>query len=448
MRLRPYESYKPSGVDWLGDVPEHWEVKRSDSFVTTSKRQVPPEAFAGIEVLHYSIPVVQESGVGAIENGDEIASAKQLIEEPVVLVSRLNPRKATICRAAPHHELLTLASTEFVALKPTSGCIRFLKYLVSSELFRQRLDSWVQSVTRSHQRARPDQIYRFWGAWPSPNEQRAIADFLDRETAKIDRLVEKKRTLIERLKEKRTALISRTVTRGLPPDAAAAASLDPNPRLKPSGVDWLGDVPEHWEIKRLRFISPHITVGIVVEPSKYYEDEGIPCLRSLNVRQNALTDRDLVFISAESNRLLSKSILRKGDLVAVRSGQPGTTAVVDDRYDGANCIDLIIIRKPHQGHSPFFSYFLNSNSAKAQFSGGSGGAIQQHFNIGTAADLQLVEPPHSEQVAIAKFLDRETARLDAMVAKVEAAIGRLQEYRSALITAAVTGKIDVRGVGA
>ena len=208
MKLPPYPKYSPSSVDWLGDVPGHWDVKRSDTFVTTTKRQVIPEVFAGVEVVHYSIPAVQQFGTGAVENGEDIESAKQLVDGPVVLVSRLNPRKATICRAAPNDDLLTLASTEFVALKPTTGDIRYLEYLVSSELFRQRLDSCVHSVTRSHQRARPEQIYRFWNAWPKPDEQRAIADFLDRETARIDTLAAKKRTLIERLKEKRTALIS------------------------------------------------------------------------------------------------------------------------------------------------------------------------------------------------------------------------------------------------
>jgi type I restriction enzyme S subunit len=448
MSLPPYPKYKPSGVEWLGEVPEHWEVERSDTRVTSMKRQVTPEVFSGLEVMHYSIPVVQDLGTGTVENGEDIASAKQLIDGPVVLVSRLNPRKATICRASQHESLLTLASTEFVALKPTTGDIRFLEYLVLSELFRQRLDSWVQSVTRSHQRARPEEIYRFWNAWPDSDEQRDIADFLDRETAKIDTLVEKKRTLIKRLKEKRTALISRTVTRGLPPDAARAANLDPHPKLKPSGIDWLGDVPAHWTPKRLRFISPHITVGIVVEPSKYYEEEGVPCLRSLNVRPNALLDRDLVYISAESHRFLAKSMVRKGDLVAVRSGQPGTTAVVDDRFDGSNCIDLIIIRQPRSGEPSYFSYFLNSLPAQAQFTGGSGGAIQQHFNIATASDLWLVEPPAEEQLAIADFLDLETAKIDGMVVKVETAVERLQEYRTALITAAVTGKFDVRGVPA
>jgi len=440
-----YPRNKPSGVEGLGNVPEHWRIARSDAMVTTAKRQVTPETFKGMDVMHYSIPAVQERGTGAVENGEEIASAKQVIDGPVVLVSRLNPRKATICRAEPHLELLTLASTEFVALKPIAGDLRFLEYLVSSELFRQRLDSWVQSVTRSHQRARPEEIYRFWNAWPPAGEQNVIAGLLDRETAKIDTLVVKKRTLIERLKEERTALISHTVTRGLPPDAARAAGLDPHPKFKPSGVEWLGDIPEHWVPKRLRFISPHITVGIVVEPSKYYEDEGVPCLRSLNVRPNALVDRDLVYISPESHRMLSKSMVRKGDMVAVRSGQPGTTAVIDDRFDGANCIDLIIIRRPRHGFPTFYSYFLNSLPAQAQFSGGSGGAIQQHFNITTASDLWLLEPPGPEQAVLADFLDRETAKIDRMVGRVEAAIERLQEYRTALITAAVTGKIDVRG---
>ena len=129
----------------------------------------------------------------------------------------------------------------------------------------------------------------------------------------------------------------------------------------------------------------------------------------------------------------------------MRTGQPGTTAVVTEHFNGANCIDLIVIRRPRQGSESYLSYCLNSPLAEAQFRLGSGGAIQQHFNVGTAADLIVPWPPNSEQHAIAAYLDRETDNIDALVDTVQEAIERLQEYRAALITAAVTGKIDVRG---
>src|SRR6266446_1535882 len=147
MKLPAYPRTKPSGAAWLGDVPEHWEMKRSDAIVSADRSQLSPEAFADREVFHYSIPVVQETGTGQVENGESIASAKQVVKKPVVLVSKLNPRKATICLAKPQ-ALLTLCSTEFVALNADKCELVFLEYLTRSELFRQGLDSKVQSVTR------------------------------------------------------------------------------------------------------------------------------------------------------------------------------------------------------------------------------------------------------------------------------------------------------------
>lgn len=421
MRLPPYPRYKPSGVEWLGDVPEQWNVERSDTRVTTTKRQVTPEAFSGMEVMHYSIPVVQELGTGAVENGEEIASAKQLIDGPVVLVSRLNPRKATICRAAPHDALLTIASTEFVALKPTTGDIRFLEYLASSDLFRQRLDSWVQSVTRSHQRARPEEIYRFWNAWPDSDEQRAIANFLDRETAKIDTLVAKKRTLIERLKENRTALISRTVTRGLPSDAARAAGLDPHPKLKPSGIDLLGDVPKHWEQRRLKWVVMFQRGHDL--PADEREDGAVPLVSSAGVTATH-----------------SRAIAKGPGIVTGRYGTIGQFYLVDDDYWPLNTtlysIDL-------RGNDPQFLQAMLMHLAPLFLLNAVKSAVPG-VDRNDIHPVITVVPPLPEQKAIADFLDVEKTKIDGMVVRVEAAIERLQEYRSALITAAVTGKIDVR----
>ncbi len=231
MKLPTYSSYKPSGVEWLGDVPEHWEVKRSDGIVSTERSQLAPEVFKDREVFHYSIPAVQEFGTGIVEDGEGIASAKQPVKRTTLLVSKLNPRKATICIAEPQ-EQLTLCLTEFVALYADKCDLHFLEYLTLSELFRQGLDSKVQSVTRSHQRASPQDIARFWFAWPPLADQRLIADFLDERTGKLDALAEKKRGLIEKLKQKRSALISRSVTKGLPAEAAGQAGLPHPPQTQ------------------------------------------------------------------------------------------------------------------------------------------------------------------------------------------------------------------------
>jgi type I restriction enzyme, S subunit len=451
VRFAAYPSYKPSGVEWLGNVPEHWgiaQLRRFTRFITSGSRGW-AEYYTDEGALFIRIGNLTRNSIrvdlsdlqhvdpppGAEGERTRVAVGDVLFSITAYLGS-VGVADESIAGAYINQHI-ALVRLHCKMLAP-----RFVAYATLADVGQTQLTGQGYGGTKIQLAL--DDVKSLWFPYPSLAEQHAIAAFLDHQTAKIDTLVAKKRALIERLKEKRTALISRTVTRGLPSDAAHAAGLDPHPRFKPSGIDWLGDVPEHWEVKRLRFVSPHITVGIVVEPSKYYEDEGVPCLRSLNVRANALVERDLVYISPESNRLLAKSMLRKGDLVAVRSGQPGTTAVIDDRFDGANCIDLIIIRRSKRADSTFLSHYLNSSTAQAQFTEGTGGAIQQHFNIGTAADLWVVQPRLSEQLAIADFLDRETAKIDQMVAKVETAIERLQEYRTALITAAVTGKIDVR----
>ena len=216
--------------------------------------------------------------------------------------------------------------------------------------------------------------------------------------------------------------------------------------MKDSGIEWLGRVPEHWEVKRLKYICPKITVGIVVEPSKYYVDDGIPALRSLNVRAGSIELENLVFISPEANEALYKSRLSAGDLVAVRSGQPGATAIVPQELDGCNCIDLIVIRKPASGSEEYLCWYLNSDPAKYQFSEGAGGAIQQHFNIGTAMNLIVPVPFSAEREAIVAFIQERTTQLDVLTSEAQKAITLLQERRTALISAAVTGKIDVREI--
>ena len=211
-RFKPYPAYKDSGVEWLGEIPAHWEVKRADAFLRYEKLQIEPPEISEELVFHYSIPSVQDTGDGALEPPSEIDSAKLRIVGDRLLVSKLNPRKGVVLIASEKQDATTLCSTELVPFEVRGCDLRWAKYLFLAESTRQRLSAVVRSATRSHQRAEISEIVKMWHGVPALPEQRAIAAFLDRETAKIDALVAKVREGIERLKEYRTALISAAVT--------------------------------------------------------------------------------------------------------------------------------------------------------------------------------------------------------------------------------------------
>ena len=271
-------------------------------------------------------------------------------------------------------------------------------------------------------------------AIPPMVEQRAIAAFLDRETAEIDGLVEREDRLIELLQEKRTALITRTVTRGL----------DPNVPMKDSGVEWLGKIPAHWHLRALKRVSPEITVGVVVNPSTYVRAEGVPFLYGGDIHEGRIVADAARRMSEEDSESLSKSRLQAGDLVCVRVGAPGVTAVVPPQLAGANCASVLIVRRAASFDSQWLCYTMNSRLVQYQVELVQYGAAQEQFNVAHAVEFFVPLAPQAEQRAITAFLDRETAEIDALIAKVHQAIGYLKEFRTALISAAVTGKIDVR----
>jgi restriction endonuclease S subunit len=257
--------------------------------------------------------------------------------------------------------------------------------------------------------------------------------------------VARKRTLIERLKEKRTALISRAVTRGLPPDAATQAGLDPHPNLKPSGIDWLGDVPEHWEVERLKFV--------LEAPLKYGANEAAELDDPELPRYVRITDidedgglRDETFRSLPMD-IAAEYLLREGDILFARSGATaGKTFLYRQRWGTCAFAGYLIrARVADKKVSPaFLRHFTDSGNYWQWISSALIQATIQNVSAERYGHLWLPLPPRAEQGAIVEYLDRKTAQIETMTAKAGAAIERLQEYRTALITAAVTGKIDVR----
>lgn len=284
---------------------------------------------------------------------------------------------------------------------------------------------------------------------PSHEEQCSIAEFLDRETERIDALVERKRLLIERLEEYRTALITRTVTRGLPPEAARAAGLDPSPRLKASGVEWLGDVPAHWEVARLKWSSSGAVNGVWGNEPDGEND--LACVRVADFdRRNFGVNFDDPTLRAISRSQRAGRELRRGDLLLEKSGggdkQPVGCVVLFDYDEPAVTSNFIARVSTTQGASPRFWVYVHAAlySGKLNYPAIKQTTGIQNLDSDAYFDTPAAFPPAPEQEAIASFLDRETAAIDRLHHQIGIAIERLQEHRTALVTAAVTGKIDVR----
>jgi type I restriction enzyme S subunit len=270
---------------------------------------------------------------------------------------------------------------------------------------------------------------------PPAMEQTQIAALLDRETAKIDALVAEQRRLMDLLKEKRQAVISHAVTRGLNPDVP----------MKPSGVEWLGDVPEHWEAKRLKHISPFITVGIVVNPTMFVSDDGRPFIYGGDIREGVIDWGNSRRIADESSDANIKTQLHAGDLLTVRVGAPGVTAVVPPECHGGNCASVMLTRNG-DFNSQWLCFAMNARVVRFQVEVVQYGAAQEQFNISHAINFWVPTPPRPEQNEIAAFLLNETAKFDTLTAEAQRAIDLLQERRTALISATVTGQIDVRSM--
>ncbi|MBI2174398.1 MAG: restriction endonuclease subunit S [Candidatus Omnitrophica bacterium] len=441
MKCPAYPKYKPSGVEWLGDVPEHWEVKRlrylaqlrNDKTETDEEMSLP---YVGMENI--------ESWTGRLLtfNGNVVPTGiSNRFRAGALLFGKLRPYLAKACVV----DFSGLCSSELLVLETQPQSSRFLLYQLLSDGFISLVDSTTYGAKMP--RASWDFIGDCELTVPPQNEQVAIADFLDAETAKLDTLVAKKRELIEKLKEKRSALISRTVTRGLPPEAARADGLNPHPKFKPSGIEWLGEIPEHWEVSKIRFEAAAVSKGTTPSTiGKEVVDEGIRFIKAENIQDGKVLPDPEFFIDADTDRLLARSRLKQHDILVVIAGATtGKAAVLPKDLLPANTNQAVcFIRLKNTDYAPILAAWMSTKFIQNIVWNSAVQAAQPNLAMEDIKAFPCLIAPLPEQYAMAHFLEHETSKIDRMVAKVEAAIERLQEYRTALITAAVTGKIDVR----
>jgi type I restriction enzyme S subunit len=328
-------------------------------------------------------------------------------------------------------------SFHYVMVRPVKGVYPpFFAHLFKSALYIQALRATTDLI-RDGQELRYSNFVQVDLPIISVEEQMAIAEFLDRETAKIDALVEEQKRLIELLKEKRQAVISQAVTKGL----------DPNVPMKDSGVEWLGEIPRHWQLTALKRLCATITDGAHISPET--ENGVFPFVSTRDISEDCINFDDCLKTSEESFDLMVRTGCRPhaGDVLFSKDGTIGRTVVVDEDRDFVVASSLIIIRpKQAELRSDYLNFLFQSNLISRQVDGFVKGAGLPRLSIQNLRKVIGVFPPVEEQQEIAAFVSEVSQRFDALGLAARETIGLLQERRSALISAAVTGKIDVRGL--
>ena len=427
-KYKQYPAYRSSGMEWLGEMPFHWEIKRLKYLTTVNDDVLAETTDPDTEFTYVDIGNVDSvygiTGTESLRFEDAPSRARRLVRQGDVIVSTVRTYLRAIAQIDACHAT-SVVSTGFTVLRTTKLVSRFVAYALSAPYFVERVVA--HSVGVSYPAINASELVGLSVMFPPLPEQRAIAAFLDRETEKIDSLIAKKERLIELLQEKRTAFISRTVTKGLNPDVP----------MKDSGVGWFGEIPGHWEAKRLKYLAAFVN-GAAFNPAEW-GTEGTPIIRIQNLNGGDA-------FNYTTRKLPEKYISQEGDLLFGWSGNRGTSfgPFIWSRK-GEYYVNQHIFRVlPLNVMKEWFYWTLKAVTFHVE--------RQAHGIIGmvhiTRDELGAIYIPTitnvSEQQAIAEFLDRETAKIDALITKTGDAIERLKEFRTSLISAAVTGKIDVR----
>jgi type I restriction enzyme, S subunit len=444
-RYPHYPAYKPSGINWLGKIPEHWKERQLKYIANVTNSNVDKHTKEDEEpvlLCNYVDVYYNEYITDALDfmkaTATEDEKARFQLKEGDVIVTKDSESWNDIAVPAHVSEYIDnlLCGYHLALIRPSSQV--YGKYL-----FR----AFQASGINDQFRVAATGITRYGlgkyslenALFPLPplEEQRAIAVFLDEQTAVLDNLISEKQALIGLLQEKRAAVISRAVTQGL--DTAVA--------LKDSGVDWIGRVPAHWELRRLKLITDFTTSGSRGW-AQYYADEGAIFIRIGNLSNASPTLKlsDIQYVQPPTGSEGERTKVQQNDLLISITANIGSVGVVPYQLGETYVNQHVALArpKPNLNNSRWLAYCLLSQVGQEQFSSLLYGGTKDGLSLDDVRNLILLIPPIEEQDTIVTYLDQQQQKLDLLIAETEASIATLQEYRTALIASAVTGQIDVR----
>jgi type I restriction enzyme S subunit len=444
MSFPPYESYRDSGVEWLGEVPKHWTTKRLRfvAELNPSKNEL-ASLNRNTDVSFLPMEAVGSDGCIILDRTrtiEELENGYTYFRDGDVVVAKITPcfenGKGAIMRGLLGG--VGFGTTELIVARPRMGqtTASYLHWLFTSQPFRSLGEASMYGAG-GQKRVSDDFVRNFSIAFPLLSEQTAIAVFLDRETTKIGALVKEQQRLIELLREKRQAVISHAVTKGLDPDAP----------MRNSGVEWLGDIPAHWGVKRVKHLASRVVDCLHTTPT-YDGELEYPAIRTADVERGRLLLDQALLVSREIyEQRIQRLRPAAGDILYSREGERfGMAALVPPGVDLCLGQRMMMFRLAPTSNPHFVMWALNSDIVFQRVLAGLTGSTSPHVNISEVINFEIPVPPIDEQRQIAINIQTKVDLLDDLMVEAQTAIALLQERRSALISAAVTGEIDVRGL--
>lgn len=449
--LKPYPAYKNSGVPWLGQVPTHWEVRRlrdsTEGCITGIWGNEPngPNDLSCVRVADFDrqrlrVRLTQPT-VRSIAMNER--RRRMLVRGDLLLEKSGGGDRQPVGVVMLYDHDIPAVCSNFVARLPVSAAFSpgYLAYL-HSHLYEIRLNLRSIKQTTGIQNLDSSAYLSELVVFPPPSEQFAIARFLDDADRRIRRYIHAKKKLIALLNEQKQAIIHRAVTRGL----------DPNVRLKPSGVEWLGEVPEHWSVSQVRRLISFVTSGSRGW-ANFYSDTGDIFLQSGNLgRSMSLNLSFLQHVRPPQGSEGERTRVEREDvLVCITGALTGNVVFVDVDLPAPAFVNqhVALVRpNPSVIYPRYLAFALHSEIGRIQFKTGEYGGTKQGLGLGEVKSALLPLPPLMEQAAICSELDGRIAGLRQATNRTEVEIDRLREFRTRLIADVVTGKLDVREAAA
>ena len=432
----PYSEYKDSGVEWVGSIPKDWFVSKLGYLISTIvPMRDKPTSLSG-EVPWVRIEDFDGKYIADSKSGQGVS--KTIIKD---MHLKVFPVGAVLCSCSctmGRTAIVTkplISNQTFIGLVPQASLdSEYLYYLMQAS--EGELTSKSAGAIQTYLSQDEFKAMRF--GFPSVNEQSQIANFLDHETAKIDTLIEKQQQLIKLLKEKRQAVISHAVTKGLNPDVP----------MKDSGVEWLGEVPTHWDVLRIKNLASIISKGTT--PSTIggdFVDDGVRFLKGENIGKSiAVQSMPKFFITEAVDEKISRSRLKENDVLVIIAGATtGLASILQKDLLPANTNQAVsFIRPKERRYAKLIVRWLSTEFAQRIIWMGAVQAAQPNLSMEDLGNIPIVVPPVDELTAVIENIDKRLVKFDELNLKAAKAIEIMQERRTALISAAVTGKIDVR----